>query len=76
MLKAVINRYILGSINNDIAGRHGERNNTGKIPDTVFAFIVDTVICMGRVLMENRYVPGEEEIMRKAKEVARVLVAR
>jgi len=47
--------------------------------DIVYAsngYVVDTVICMGRVLMENRYVPGEEEIMRKAKEVARVLVAR
>ncbi len=37
---------------------------------------VDTVISMGRVLMEGRYVPGEEEIMRKAGEIARDLVAR
>jgi 5-methylthioadenosine/S-adenosylhomocysteine deaminase len=47
--------------------------------DIVYAsngYVVDTVICMGRVLMENRYVPGEEEIMRKVKEVARVLIAR
>ncbi len=37
---------------------------------------VDTVICMGRILMEGRYVPGEEEIMSKAGRVARALVAR
>jgi 5-methylthioadenosine/S-adenosylhomocysteine deaminase len=37
---------------------------------------VDTVICMGKVLMENRYVPGEDEIMSKVKQVARTLVAR
>ena len=27
--------------------------------------IVDTVICMGKVMMENRVVPGEEEMLRK-----------
>ena len=37
---------------------------------------VDTVICMGKILMEGRYVPGEEEIMSKAGQVARALVAR
>jgi 5-methylthioadenosine/S-adenosylhomocysteine deaminase len=37
---------------------------------------VDTVICMGKVLMEGRHVPGEEEIMSKAGQVARALVAR
>jgi 5-methylthioadenosine/S-adenosylhomocysteine deaminase len=37
---------------------------------------VDTVICMGKVLMEGRYVPGEEEIMSKAKQAARTLVTR
>ena len=47
--------------------------------DIVYAsngYIVDTVICMGRVLMENRYVPGEEEIMKQAKKTAKSLVAR
>lgn len=39
-------------------------------------YVVDTVICMGKVLMENRYVPGEEEIIRKAADVARSLVER
>lgn len=37
---------------------------------------VDTVICMGEVLMENRVVPGEEEIMARAAEAARALVKR
>lgn len=37
---------------------------------------VDTVICMGEVLMEGRVVPGEEEIMAKAAETARALVTR
>lgn len=37
---------------------------------------VDTVICMGEVIMENRFVPGEEEIMAQAREAAHSLVAR
>ncbi|MCS7281640.1 MAG: amidohydrolase [Desulfobacterota bacterium] len=39
-------------------------------------YCVDTVICMGNVIMENRVVPGEEEIIRNAKKVARSLVKR
>ncbi|HME43805.1 MAG TPA: amidohydrolase [Syntrophorhabdales bacterium] len=38
--------------------------------------VVDTVIAMGRVLMENRYVEGEETILREAKKRARELVER
>ncbi len=37
---------------------------------------VDTTICDGVVLMQNRVVPGEEEIMRRAAEVAYDLVNR
>jgi 5-methylthioadenosine/S-adenosylhomocysteine deaminase len=37
---------------------------------------VDTVICMGRILMENRRVEGEETICREASRVARELVER
>ncbi len=47
--------------------------------DVVYAsngYIVDTVICMGKVLMENRHVPGEEETLRNAKGIARRLVER
>lgn len=35
---------------------------------------VDTVICDGKILMQNGYVEGEEEIIRKAREVASRLV--
>jgi 5-methylthioadenosine/S-adenosylhomocysteine deaminase len=38
--------------------------------------VVDTVISMGRVLMENRYVEGEESILREAGKRARALVER
>lgn len=37
---------------------------------------VETVICDGKILMENRKVQGEEEILEKAKEVAFDLVTR
>lgn len=37
---------------------------------------VDTVICMGRILMENRRVEGEETICRQAGRLARELVER
>jgi len=38
--------------------------------------VVDTVICDGQVLMRGRKVPGEAEIVRKAAEAGRALVAR
>jgi 5-methylthioadenosine/S-adenosylhomocysteine deaminase len=38
--------------------------------------VVDTVICMGQVVMENRHVQGEEEILREAGKRARALVER
>ncbi len=38
--------------------------------------VVDTVIAMGRVLMENRYVEGEETILREVRRRARELVDR
>jgi len=37
---------------------------------------IDTVICDGKVLMENKYVPGEEEIIQKAAAVAYALMKR
>ena len=33
--------------------------------------LVDTTICNGKVLMENSYVPGEDEIVSKAEETVR-----
>jgi 5-methylthioadenosine/S-adenosylhomocysteine deaminase len=47
--------------------------------DLVYAangYAVDTVISMGRVLMENRHVEGEEEIMEAAGRAARNLCMR
>jgi len=47
--------------------------------DIVYAangYSVDAVICLGRVLMENRYVDGEEEIMEATRKVARKLSRR
>ncbi len=43
---------------------------------TANGYAVDTVICMGRVLMEKRHVEGEEEIMESARRVARDLCNR
>ena len=37
---------------------------------------VDTVICDGNILMQHRIVPGEKEIIRKARETAKTLVNR
>lgn len=37
---------------------------------------VNTVICMGEVIMEDRIIPGEEEIMARAAEAAHDLVKR
>ncbi|WP_372366997.1 amidohydrolase [Candidatus Uabimicrobium sp. HlEnr_7] len=38
--------------------------------------IVDTVICNGQIVMENRYVSGEEEIILQAKKVTKKLFSR
>ena len=35
--------------------------------------VIDTVICAGRVLMRHKVVPGEEEIIRRARRVCRKL---
>ena len=36
---------------------------------------VDTTICNGKILMQNREVPGEEEVISQAREAARRLVS-
>jgi 5-methylthioadenosine/S-adenosylhomocysteine deaminase len=38
--------------------------------------IVDTVICMGEVLMEKRVVPGEEDILKNTSKIAKSLINR
>jgi 5-methylthioadenosine/S-adenosylhomocysteine deaminase len=53
--------------------------NFDTYSDMVYAangYAVDTVICMGKVLMEDRHVDGEEEIMAAAGRVARDLCRR
>ena len=37
---------------------------------------VDTVICRGKILMENRYVEGEEAILAHVRRLAREIVER
>jgi len=39
-------------------------------------YIVDTVISLGKVVMEGRHVPGEAEILRNAARVSKALVER
>ena len=53
--------------------------NFDTYSDIVYAsngYAVDTVIAMGRVLMENRYVPGEELIIQEVRKRAKDLVRR
>jgi 5-methylthioadenosine/S-adenosylhomocysteine deaminase len=53
--------------------------NFDTYSDIVYAsngYAVDTVIAMGRVLMESRYVPGEELIIREVNKRAKDLVKR
>ena len=38
--------------------------------------VVDTLICDGNIVMKNRQVDGEEEIISKANEIAQNLVVR
>ena len=38
--------------------------------------VIDTVICMGKVIMENRVVPGEKDIIKNASKIAKSLVNR
>lgn len=39
-------------------------------------YAVDTVIAMGEVLMEDRHIPGEEEILNTARSIAKRLIER
>jgi 5-methylthioadenosine/S-adenosylhomocysteine deaminase len=38
--------------------------------------VIDTVICMGKIIMENHVVPGEEDIIKNASKIAKSLVNR
>lgn len=51
--------------------------NYNFVSNLVFSangYCADTVLCDGRVLMENRHVEGEEEIMAKVNELAKAFV--
>lgn len=50
-------------------------NLTSNLVYSASGAFVDTVICDGRILMENGYVEGEEEIIRSARLVAERLIA-
>lgn len=59
--------------------RPGMTPNHNLISNLVYSgngSVVDTTICNGKILMENRKVKGEEEILEKGKKVAEDLVSR
>ena len=49
-------------------------NFTGNLIYSANSSCIDTVICDGRIIMENRKVPGEEEILERAGHLAQKLV--
>ncbi len=49
----------------------GDYNLIANMVYSADSSVIDTVICGGRVLMQNRYVPGEEEIIERARKVCR-----
>lgn len=51
-------------------------NLTSNIVYAASGSIVDTVICDGKIIMENRIVPGEAEILENASRIAYDLVSR
>ncbi len=53
--------------------------NFDSCSDLVYSangYAVDTVICMGRIIMEHRHVEGEEEIVARARTIAHSLARR
>ena len=51
----------------------GDYNLVANMVYSADSSVIDTVICAGRVLMQNRHVPGEEEIIAQARQVCRKL---
>jgi 5-methylthioadenosine/S-adenosylhomocysteine deaminase len=51
-------------------------NLTSNLAYAASGYVVDTVICDGRVLMQGRRVAGEEEVLREARRVAEDIVSR
>jgi 5-methylthioadenosine/S-adenosylhomocysteine deaminase len=53
----------------------GDYNLVANMVYAADSSVVHSVICDGRILMENHYVPGEEEIIAKAREACRRIKA-
>ena len=51
----------------------GDYNLIANMVYSADSSVIDTVICAGRVLMQNHHVPGEEEIVDRARQVCRKL---
>lgn len=51
-------------------------NPVSNIAYSAEGSVVDTVICQGKILMHNRYIPGEERIVTGASESADDLLSR
>ena len=51
----------------------GDYNLIANMVYSADSSVIDTVICAGRVLMRDRHVPGEEEILERARKVCRKL---
>ena len=49
----------------------GDYNLIANMVYSADSSVIDTVICGGRILMQNRQVPGEEEIIARARKVCR-----
>ena len=49
----------------------GDYNLIANMVYSADSSVIDTVICGGRVLMHNRQVPGEQEIIERARKVCR-----
>jgi 5-methylthioadenosine/S-adenosylhomocysteine deaminase len=51
-------------------------NITSNLVYAADSSVVDSVICGGKVLMQNRIIPGEKEIVAEARAAARSLLKR
>jgi len=54
----------------------GDYNITANMVYSADSSVIDTVICAGRVLMRRREIPGEAEIIDRARRVCRRLAAK
>ena len=57
-----------------ICGLEGNHNFVSNLVYAANGSCIDTVICDGKILMQDKKVPGEEEIMEHTAELAYKLV--